>query len=157
MFSKKIVLGISGTLVVLATAVGAAGFASADTPSPTPTPTASQTWRGGYGRTATEVNPNAGLRNGAGYGAVANATSLAEQLGVSQEAVTAAMQKYHADGAPTTRGRDLTVEQRTAAHAELAAFLAGELKVDEAKVLEALNARLATGGMGGGYGQGPRR
>ena len=58
-------------------------------PRPRP-PTASQTWQrgAGYGRTATAVNPNAGLRNGAGYGAVANQAYLAEgPRGVSQDAV----------------------------------------------------------------------
>ncbi len=155
MFSKKIVLGVGGTMIALATTLGVAGIASAETTAPTPNPTASQTWQrgAGYGRTATEANPNAGLRNGAGYGAVANQAALAEGLGVSQDAVAAAMQAYHADNASDTRGRDLTVEQRAAEHADLAKFLATELKVDEAKVLELLNARQ----VGGGYGQGPRR
>ena len=155
MFSKKIVLGIGGTMVILATTIGVAGIASADVTTPTPSPTARQTWQrgAGYGRTATAVNPNAGLRNGAGYGAVANQAYLAEGLGVSQDAVAAAMQAYHADNAPAARGRDLTVEQRAAEHADLATFLAGELKVDQAKVLELLNARQ----VGTGYGPGPRR
>lgn len=155
MFSKKIVLGVGGTMVVLATTIGMAGIASADVTTPSPSPTASQAWQrgAGYGRTATEVNPNAGLRNGAGYGAVANQAYLAEGLGVSQDAVAAAMQAYHADNATQARGRDLTVEQRAAQHADLAKFLASQLKVDEAKVLELLNARQ----VGGGYGQGPRR
>ena len=154
MFSKKIVLGVGGTMIALATTLGVAGIASAETTAPTPNPTASTWQRGaGYGRTATEANPNAGLRNGAGYGAVANQAALAEGLGVSQDAVAAAMQAYHADNAPAARGRDLTVEQRAAEHADLATFLARELKVDQAKVLELLNARQ----VGTGYGPGPRR
>lgn len=155
MFSKKIVLGVGGTAVALAATLGVAGIASAETPAPSPSPTASQTWQrgAGYGRTATAANPNAGLRNGSGYGAVANQASLAEGLGVSQDAVAAAMQAYHADHATQARGRDLTVEQRAAQHADLATFLAGELKVDQAKVLELLNARQ----VGAGYGWGARR
>ncbi len=144
MFSKKIVWGVGGTVAVLATAIGAAGIASAETPSPTPTPTASQAWQGGggHGRAANQAaNPNAGQRNGAGYGAAENAQYLSEQLGVSQDAVTAALQKYHVDNPAQTRGRDLTDAQQASEHAKLAAFLASELKVDEAKVLDALNAR----------------
>ncbi len=106
----------------------------------------------GYGRTASEANENAGLRNGMGYGAVALQSELADQLGVSQDAVAAAMQAYHADNASETRGRDLTDEQRDAEHADLAKFLASELKVDEAKVLEILDSHESGTGTGQGWG-----
>lgn len=142
--NKKIALAIAGGAIVLGSGVTAATIASADTPTPSPTP--SQSWQrgGGYGRMgggATAANPNAGLRNGGGYGAVANTEYLAGKLGVSQEAVTAAMQKYRATNPTQPRGRDLTDAQQATRHASLAAFLATELKVPEATVLDALNSQ----------------
>lgn len=142
--NKKIALAIAGGAIVLGSGVTAATIASADTPTPSPTP--SQSWQrgGGYGRmggSATAANPNTGLRNGGGYGAVANTEYLAGKLGVSQEAVTAALQKYHATNSTQPRGRDLTDAQQAAQHASLAAFLATELKVPEATVLDALNSQ----------------
>ena len=139
--TKKIALGIAGSAIVIGSGLGVAGLASAQTPSPSPTPGQTQTWQrgGGYGRMA--ANPNAGLRNGGGYGAVENAEYLAGKLGVSQEAVTAAMAKYHASNPTQVRGRDLTEAQQATAHAELAAFLAKELNVAEPAVLAALDAQ----------------
>ncbi len=144
--TKKVALGIAGGLIVLGSGFTAASIASAESPAPTPTPTPGQSWQrgGGYGRMgggATATNPNAGLRNGSGYGAVANAEYLAGKLGVSQDAVTAALLKYHATNPMQTRGRDLTDAQQAAQHASLAAALAKELNVPEATVLEALNSQ----------------
>lgn len=75
------------------------------------------------GGSATATNPNGGLRNGTGFGAVANTEYLAGKLGVSQDAVTAATQKYHATNPTLPRGRDLTDTQQAAQHANLAASL----------------------------------
>jgi len=140
--NKKIALAIAGSAIVLGSGFTAATIASADSPTPSPMP--SQSWQrgGGYGRmggNATATNPNAGLRNGGGYGAVANTEYLAGKLGVSQDAVTAAMLKYHAANPTQPRGRDLTDAQQAAQHAGLAAFLAKELNVPEAAVLDALD------------------
>ena len=140
--TKKIALGIAGGAIVLGSGFTFATIASADAPTPSPTP--SQSWQrgGGYGRmggSATATNPNAGLRNGTGYGAVANTEYLAGKLGVSQDAVTAAMQKYHSTNPTQARGRDLTDAQQDAQHADLAVFLAKELNVPEAAILDALN------------------
>ena len=140
--TKKIALGVGGTLIVLASGLGVATLANAETTGPTPNPSPTQAWQGGgYGRMGggAAANPNAGLRNGAGYGASENAEYLAGNLGVTPEAVTAALQKYHATNPVLTRGRDLTADQQAAEHAKLAAFLATELKVDQAKALDALN------------------
>jgi hypothetical protein len=142
--NQKIALAIAGSAIVLGSGFTAATIASADPPTPSPTP--GQSWQraGGYGRMgagAATTNPNAGLRNGSGYGAVANSEYLAGKLGVSQDAVTAAMLKYHAANPTQARGRDLTDAQQTAQHADLAAFLAKELGVPEAKVLDALNSQ----------------
>jgi len=141
--NKKLGLAIAGGAIVLGTGFIAATIASADSPTPSPTP--GQSWQrvGGYGRMAggTTTNPNAGLRNGGGYGAVANTEYLASKLGVSQDAVTAALQKYHTTASTPPRGRDLTDAQQAAQHADLAAFLAKELNVPEATILDALNAQ----------------
>lgn len=136
---KKIAITFAGGAIIVGSGLGVAGMASAETPSPTPTP--SQAWQrgGGYGQMGGAANPNAGLRNGAGYGAVENAEYLAGKLGVSQDAVSAAMAKYHTTTTTQTRGRDLTDEQQATQHATLAAFLAKELNVSEATVLAALN------------------
>ena len=140
--TKKIALGIASSVIVLGSGFAAATIASADAPTPTPSP--GQSWQrgGGYGRmggTATTTNPGAGMMNGTGYGAVANSEYLAGKIGVGQDAVTAAMQKYHATNPVQTRGRDLTTAPQDAQHADLAAFLAKELNVPEATVLSALN------------------
>lgn len=140
--NKKIALAIAGGAIVLGSGFTAATMASADSPTPTP----GQSWQrgGGFGRmggNATATNPNAGLRNGSGYGAVANTEYLAGKLGVSQDAVTAAMQKYHGTNPTLPRGRDLTDAQQADRHASLAAFLAKELNVNEATVLDALNSQ----------------
>ena len=138
--SKKIAFTVAGGAIIVGSGLGVASMASAETPSPTPTP--SQAWQRGYGRmggSTTAPNPNAGLRNGAGYGAVENAEYLAGKLGVSQDAVSTAMQKYRTTNPIQARGRDVTDEQQATRHAELAAFLAKELNVSEATVLAALN------------------
>lgn len=139
---KKIAFTVAGGAIIVGSGLGVASMASAETPSPTPTP--SQAWQrgGGYGRmggSTTPANPNAGLRNGAGYGAVENAEYLAGKLGVSPDVVSTAMQKYHTTNPTQARGRDLTDEQQATQHAQLAAFLAKELNVSEATVLAALN------------------
>lgn len=138
MNKKKIALGVGGTLVVLATTFGAAALASAETPVPSPAPTTAQVGWGG-GRSGM-----AGMRNGTGYGATANAADLAAKLGVSQDAVNAALIKYHAANPTQVRGAGLTVEQQAAEHEKLATFLAGELKVDRATVLQVLTTRQET-------------
>ena len=140
--TKKIALGIAGGAIVLGSGFTVATIASADAPTPSPTP--SQSWQrgGGYGRmggSGTATNPNAGLMNGTGYGAVANTEYLAGKLGVSQDAVTAAMAKYHSTNPTQTRGRDLTAAQQDARHANLAGFLATELNLPQATILDALN------------------
>lgn len=138
MKNKKISLGVGGTLVVLATTFGGAALASAQPPTPSPAPTTAQVWWGGaHGGTA-------GMRNGMGYGATANAADLAPKLGVSQDAVSAALAEYHLANPTQVRGAGLTVEQQAAEHEKLATFLAGELKVDRSTVLQALTARQDT-------------
>lgn len=124
---QKIAVSLGGAALVVTGAVGMAGLANAETPSTAPAP-ATQTWR-------------RGLRNGAGYGATQNASDLAGRLDVPADAVSAALARYHAENPVTTRGRDLSAEQQDAAHEKLATFLATELKVDKAKVLQALEAR----------------
>jgi len=138
MNNKKIALGVGGTLVVLATTFGAAALASAQPPTPTPSRTATQVgWGGGRGGMA-------GMRNGTGYGATANAADLAAKLAVSQDAVSAALAKYHTANPTQVRRAGLTVEQQAAEHEKLATFLANELKVDRATVLQALTTRQET-------------
>ena len=139
---KKVAFTVAGGAIIVGSGLGVASMASAEAPGPTPT--ASPAWQrgGGYGRmggTTTPANPNAGLRNGAGYGAVENAEYLAGKLGVSQDAVSTAMQKFHTINPTQARGRDLTDVQQATRRAELAAFLAKELNVSEATVLAALN------------------
>lgn len=171
--TRKIALGLSGTALVLGSALGVAGLAHAETPDPRPVRTQAQDCdasgdcdqnrygnqnRAGDG-TRQAANPDAGLRNGGGYGAQAGVARLAEELGVSQDALRAALAEFHADN-PGDRGADLSASERADRHAKLAAFLADELKLEEAKVREALDARAANGpardgaGAPGGRGNG---
>lgn len=126
---KKIALGIGGSAIMIASGLGVATLAYAETPAPTP-PGPTQPWRGGGQQWC-----------GGGQGVVQNAAYLAEKLGVTQDAVSQALVKYHAANPTQGRGRDLTDAQRADRRAKLAAFLATELKVDEAKVRAALDAR----------------
>lgn len=135
--TRKIALGV-GTLTLIAAGFGMASQANAETTAPTPSATAGQPC--GMGHRGGAMN-GAGLRNGSGYGATENVDRLAEKLGKTAEEVRAALQEYHAANTPQTRGRDLTVEQRTAQHEELATFLAEKLGVDKAAVLDALNSQ----------------
>lgn len=142
--SRKLALAIGGGALIIGSGIGVAGIARADTPAPTPTPSPAWGSGAGYGPMrggATPADATRGLRNGTGYGATANTEYLAGKLGVSQEAVTAAMQKYHAANPAELRGRDLTADQLAGVHARLAAFLAKELGVPEATVLDALNSQ----------------
>lgn len=139
--TTKIALGLGGAALALSASLALANMANADASTSNPTPV--QTCAGyghEYGRTA-EANPDSGLRNGAGYGAADNVAWLADQLDVSAESISAALATYHAGHPATTRGRDMTVEQKQDEHNALAEFLADELKVDKTKVLEALNAK----------------
>jgi len=141
----KMTVGIGAAAAIVATTVGGAALANAETATPTPAPGQTQGTQnqGGWGRGG--GMGGMGARNGSGYGATANVTYLAEKLGVNEDAVRAALTKYRTEnGVPTTRGRDMTADQQTAQHEKLAAFLAKELKVDEAKVLDALNAQQET-------------
>lgn len=79
-----------------------------------------------------------GMMNLRGYGATAVADHLAEELGVSADAVTAALQQYHADNPMTVPGRDLSEDDLAARQQAEAAYLASALKVDAAKVQAAL-------------------
>lgn len=135
--TRKIALGVGGTLIVIAAGFGIVTQASAE-PTPSPSPSASAWQRG--------------------YGAARHADDLAGKLGVSADAVSAALEKYHLtdDGAPM-RGRDATDEQRAARKASMAAFLAKELNLTEAKVLDALDGWCDNAGMGGRMGDGTGR
>ena len=167
MFTRKIALGIGGTLIVLAGGFGIATQASAE-PAATPTPTPAMWQRGGgngmQDGTGNRMQDGTGSRmqDGTGIGATRHAAYLADQLGVSAEAVTDALEKLHATAdAGAVRGRDATAEQRAAQHEAMAKFLATELKIDESRVLEVLGNGCgagAGGGMGGGFrGQGQNR
>ncbi len=159
--TKKIALGLGGGAIVLGSTFGMASLASAETPDPTPAQT--QTQAGNQNRFGNadgvrqQTNENAGLRNGAGYGAQAGIAQLAQDLGVSQDALRDALVAFRADN-PAVRGADLSADERATHHAELAAFLADELDLDKDKVLAALDARAenrpANAGQGMGQGKG---
>lgn len=132
--TKKVALGVAGGLLAITAPLGVVAAANASTPSPTPS--TSSTWPGGRGMGGSAGG--GGMMNGAGYGATAVADYLAKQLGVSADAVTAALQQYHADNPMTVPGRGLSEDALAARQQAEAAYLASALKVDAVKVQAAL-------------------
>lgn len=142
MITKKAVIGVGGTLALLAAGFGLATQAHAEPPTPPSAQASADSWQAGSGMMNRRGDGSGtGMQNGGSHGATQNAEYLAEKLGVDSEAVRDALQKFHQENGDQTRGRDLTAEQRAAQHERLAEFLATELGVDKAKVLDALNAQ----------------
>lgn len=142
-------LAVGAAALVAGIGIGFAGVAMAETPTPAANPQAPQAqpqqqqgWGRGYGRMG---GPQGQQMAGQGrmMGARQASADLAETLGVSQEKLDAAWAKFRTENPMTTRGRDMTDAQRDARHEALATFLASELKLDQAKVEAALDARAA--------------
>ena len=129
MVSKKTVVAAAAGVAALGAGLGIAGVAAADpTPTPSPTATASGSPSSGTDRPG-EGRHRGGFRDGA------QLTELAGKLGVSEEQLREALSSIREENRSTTPKSDQTPEQRDAA---LAKALAEKLKLDEAKVTQAL-------------------
>ena len=135
--TKKIALGLVGGVIAIAGPLGVVAAANATTPTPTPTSSAAP-WPGGHGVGMGGWSARGGAMNGAGYGATAVADYLAEKLGVSSDAVAAALQQYHVDNPVTAPGGALSDADLAARQKAEAGYLATALKVDAANVQAAL-------------------
>ncbi len=138
--SGKIVLGVIGGAIAIAGPLGVVAAANAATPQPGAT--ATSPWVAGHGMGMGGWSGRGAMMDGAtgcaGYGASAVADYLAEELGVSSDAVATALRQYHLDNPMTEPGRTLTDAEMDARHEAEAAYLATALKVDAAKVEAAL-------------------
>ena len=140
---RKIALGVAGAAILAGSTLGVVSLSHAETPTSTP----STTQQAGLGYGPRVDAPRNGSLTGtmgqmgqrAGYGAQDQAAYLAGELGVAQADVEKALIDYRTTNAPTIRGRDLDDAQLAAAHDALATSLAEQLKVDQAKVLAALD------------------
>jgi hypothetical protein len=88
---------------------------------------------------------NGGMMNGAGHGAGMMADYLADELGVTADDVTAAMQQYHVDNPDAATGRPDSAEDAEARQEAMADYLAKALGVSAADVEKALDAHMAGG------------
>ncbi len=126
--SKRTAIAVAAGAVAVAAGLGVAGIASADpTPTPGSTPTSGQT-SGPDGR---------GWGHHRGPRMADLAGKLAEKLGVEESKVADALRGFRQQNRPMPQDpadRPDPAERDAA----LAKYLAGELKIDEAKVTAAL-------------------
>ena len=128
MASKKTAVAVAAGVIALgAVGVGIAGVAAAD-PTATPTATASGSPTPGTDRPG-------GDRHGAGLRDSSRLSELAGKLGVTEEQLQEALRAIREENRSATRPDDQTREERDAA---LAKALAEKLKLEEAKVTQAL-------------------
>ena len=136
---RKIALGVVGAAIVASSTFGVVSVSHADTTALAP----SNTQQAGFGFGPRGTGSLSGamgqMGQRAGYGAQDQAAYLAGKLGVAQADVEKALTDYRTAHAPTVRGRHLDGAQFVTAHDALAKYLAEQLKVDQAKVLEALD------------------
>ena len=128
--SKKTAVAVAAGVLALGAGVGIAGVAAAD-PTPTPNPTATAS---GSPSPGTE-RPGGGGRHGGGFRDGAQLTELADKLGVTEDQLSDALRAVREETRSTTPPTEQSREERDAA---LAKALAEELKLDEAKVAQAL-------------------
>ena len=135
--SKTLKIAAAGGVAAVAVGIGA-GAAMADSTTPTPSSTASSSpsladGRGGPGAPG-------GHRGGPGG---MDAAALAQELGLTEAKVSAALEKVRAAQQPSTppaEGTRPTEAERQAREKALVTALAKELGVTEAKVQAALDA-----------------
>jgi len=134
--TKKMTLGLSATALALVGGIGVAGMASATT-TPAPAPSASSSASADW---STGTAPGGGMGKHGGRGGergIAQASALAEKLGVEEAKVTEALQAFR-DAKPTTPPAEGTKPDAATRDAALAKSLSGTLGIEESKVTAAL-------------------
>ncbi len=139
---RKIALGVAGAAIVAASTFGiVASHAEPTAPAPTTTQQGgfgygAQAGMTGHGRMGGDMGQ---MGQGAGYGTQGQAAYLAERLGTDEAALTKALADYRASHTARVGGRDMDDTARIAEHESLATYLAEQLELDRATVLDALN------------------
>jgi DNA-binding MarR family transcriptional regulator len=135
--TKKMTLGLSATALALVGGIGVAGVASATTtPAPAPSTSSSASADG-----STSTAPGGGMGKHGGRGGergIAQASALAEKLGVDEAKVTEALQAFREANKPTTPPTEGAKPDQAARDAALAKSLAESLGIEESTVTAAL-------------------
>ncbi|GKV74091.1 hypothetical protein [Pseudarthrobacter sp. NCCP-2145] len=132
--TKKMTLGLSAAALALGAGIGVAGMASATT-TPTPTPSASASADG-----STSTMPGGMGKHGGrgGERGIAQASALAEKLGVEEAKVTEALQAFRDANKPAGPPAEGEKPDGATREAALAKSLAESLGIEESKVTAAL-------------------
>jgi hypothetical protein len=133
--TKKMTLGLSATALALGAGIGVAGMASATT---TPTPSASSS-ASADGSTSTAPGGGMGKHGGrGGERGIAQASALAEKLGVEEAKVTEALQAFREANKPAGPPAEGEKPDAASREAALAKSLAESLGIEESTVATAL-------------------
>ncbi|MFJ6358419.1 hypothetical protein [Pseudarthrobacter oxydans] len=132
--TKKMTLGLSAAALALGAGIGVAGMASATT-TPTPTPSASASADG-----STSTMPGGMGKHGGrgGERGIAQASALAEKLGVEEAKVTEALQAFRDANKPAGPPAEGEKPDAATREAALAKSLTESLGIEESKVTAAL-------------------
>lgn len=133
--TKKMTLGLSATALALGAGIGVAGMASATT---TPTPSASSS---ASADASASTAPGGGMGKHGGRGGergIAQASALAEKLGVEEAKVTEALQAFREANKPAGPPAEGEKPDAATREAALAKSLAESLGIEESTVTTAL-------------------
>ena len=132
--TKKMTLGLSATALALGAGIGVAGMASATT-TPAPAPSASASADG-----STSTMPGGMGKHGGrgGERGIAQASALAEKLGVEEAKVTEALQAFREANKPAGPPAEGEKPDAASREAALAKSLAESLGIEESTVTAAL-------------------
>ena len=134
--TKKMTLGLSATALALASGIGLAGMASATTPAPAPSASSSASADG-----STSTRPGGGMGKHGGRGGergIAQASALAEKLGVEEAKVTEALQAFREANKPAGPPAEGEKPDAASREAAVAKSLAESLGIEESTVITAL-------------------
>ena len=153
--TKKMTLGLSAAALALGAGIGVAGMASATTtPAPAPSASSSASADG-----STSTMPGGGMGKHGGRGGergIAQASALAEKLGVEEAKVTEALQAFREANKPAGPPAEGEKPDAATREAALAKSLAESLGIEESKVTAALEElRSETAGREGGGAENP--
>jgi hypothetical protein len=134
--TKKMTLGLSATALALGAGIGVAGMASATT-TPAPAPSASSS-TSADGSTSTMPGGMGKHGGRGGERGIAQASALAEKLGVEEAKVTEALQAFREANKPAGPPAEGEKPDAASREAALAKSLAESLGIEESTVATAL-------------------
>ena len=130
--TKKMTLGLSATALALGAGIGVAGMASATT-TPAPAPSASSS-TSADGSTSTMPGGMGKHGGRGGERGIAQASALAEKLGVEEAKVTEALQAFREANKPAGPPAEGEKPDAASREAALAKSLAESLGIEESTV-----------------------